>query len=76
MHVWFNILGDLGCLHLDQQIAAAVNASGIGLMLLSFAWGFLMLFKQYQTMKGRQQEINGYFDETGSFLARRDEAAW
>ena len=51
VHDWKNILTDLGLLQYDHAIAWMVDLSGEMFMLLSFAWGSFILYKQYLTMK-------------------------
>jgi len=46
MHDWYNILGQLGMLHLDHRIAAIVDGVGTVLMLLAMAWGASLLWQQ------------------------------
>ncbi len=53
MHDWKNILGDLGLLHRDHDIAAIADNIGIGLMLLSFIWGAFLIYIQYQNLRKR-----------------------
>jgi hypothetical protein len=48
MHDWHNILSTVGCLQLDQRIAAAVDMCGQLLMLLGLAWGGYILLLQYR----------------------------
>ncbi len=47
-HDWRNILEDLGLLQHDQRIAAAVDGTGELLMWLAFAWGGVILYRQYR----------------------------
>lgn len=48
VHDWHNILGTLGMLQHDHQIAATVDMLGQTLMLLSFVWGGYILRLQYR----------------------------
>lgn len=48
MHDWANILGYLGISHLDHRIAGFTDGLGVLLMLLSFVWGGLLLYRQYR----------------------------
>jgi len=48
MHDWANILGTLGIAHHDHGIAAFVDGLGSVLILLSFVWGGLLLYRQYR----------------------------
>jgi len=48
VHDWFNILADLRLLQHDHGIAQFVDALGVVIMLLAFAWGAYMLYQQYR----------------------------
>ena len=50
-HDWNNILGDLNRLEKCYEYAAVANNTGIVLMLIAFAWGGYILYRQYQNMK-------------------------
>ena len=45
IHDWNNILSRLGLLEYDQAIASVIMLLAIGLMLISFLWGALLLKK-------------------------------
>ncbi len=47
-HDWNNLLTMLGWLDYDHHLAAAAQTIGILLMLLSWAWGALLLRRQYR----------------------------
>ena len=47
-HDWENILGMLGWLPYDHRLAHLFYNLGILLMLVSFLWGGLLLFRQYR----------------------------
>lgn len=49
-HDWNNILGDLGWLPYDHQIADGVYKFGILVMVVALAWGCIMLRKQWTRM--------------------------
>ena len=52
-HDWHNILGMIGKLDYDQGLAATVHTLGAGLMLLSWLWGGLWLWRAWlQARKG------------------------
>ncbi len=48
IHDWNNILSRLGMLEYDQAIATVIMFLAIGLMLLSFLWGALLLKKMHK----------------------------
>lgn len=48
MHDWRNILLELDLLNQDYAIAAFVDTMGEVGMLLAFAWGAVVLYRQYQ----------------------------
>lgn len=49
-HDWNNILGRLGLLKLDHFLANTSHYFGILLMLVSFAWGGYILYRQYKNL--------------------------
>ena len=49
-HDWENILGMLGWLQYDHRLAHLSNNLGIALMLVSFAWGALLLLRHYRRL--------------------------
>jgi hypothetical protein len=49
-HDWEFILRKLGWLRYDHALAQLTNTVGILLMLISFAWGGYILFKQYKNL--------------------------
>jgi len=49
-HDWEYILRKLGLLQLDHTLASLSYFIGIGLMLLTFAWGGFLLVKQFQNL--------------------------
>ena len=49
-HDWNTILRDLGWLQHDHTIAGIVNAVGVILMLMSFAWGAYVLYVQQRNL--------------------------
>ena len=50
MHDWHNILSELDMLSSDYLLAGIVDGLGTLLMLTSFAWGGLVLFRQYKNL--------------------------
>jgi hypothetical protein len=50
-HDWHHILRDLGWLKYDHSLASLSNHTGAMLMIVSFAWGGYLLYKQYQTIR-------------------------
>lgn len=50
-HDWHNILGDLGWLPYDHQLADGVYKVGILVMLLALGWGAAMLRKQWNRLE-------------------------
>jgi hypothetical protein len=48
LHDWTNILGDLGMLHMDHAIAAAVDGLGVLLMLSAYLWGGYVLWRNWR----------------------------
>lgn len=50
-HDWFNILGDLHLLQHDLQIGFGFHVVGSILMLLAFAWGGIILLRQYRNLE-------------------------
>ena len=50
-HDWNNILTMLGWLEYDHRLAHLTYNFGIVLMLASFAWGGLLLFKHYRRLR-------------------------
>jgi len=50
-HDWEFILKKLGLLQWDHSLAKAAQSIGIILMLVSFAWGGYLLYRQYQNLK-------------------------
>lgn len=51
-HDWNNILAMLGWLEYDHRLAHLVQNLGIVLMLASFAWGGLLVWKHYRRLSG------------------------
>jgi hypothetical protein len=51
-HDWENILGMLGWLQYDHRIAHLCYNCGILLMLASFVWGSVLLFRHYRRLSG------------------------
>jgi len=49
-HDWEFILRKLGWLRYDHVLANLTNTIGVALMLISFAWGGYILFKQYKNL--------------------------
>ena len=49
-HDWGNILIDLDMLEKHREIATFVDSSGTALMLLAFAWGGYMLYRQFGSL--------------------------
>jgi hypothetical protein len=49
-HDWNNILTMLGWLEYDHRLAHLAYNLGIFLMLASFAWGGLLLLRQYRRL--------------------------
>jgi hypothetical protein len=49
-HDWENILSMLGWLQYDHRIAHLCYNVGILLMVVSFLWGGLLLFRQYRRL--------------------------
>lgn len=50
-HDWHHILRDLGWLKYDHTLAALANHIGVALMLVSFAWGGYLLYRQFKTFR-------------------------
>jgi len=50
-HDWENILLDIGMIEHERAIALAADRLGEGLMLLAFAWGALLLHRQYAMLQ-------------------------
>ena len=51
-HDWNNLLTMLGWLEHDHRLAQLAHAIGILLMVASFAWGGLLLWRHYQRRRG------------------------
>jgi hypothetical protein len=51
-HDWNNLLTMLGWLEYDHRLAQLAQALGILLMLASFAWGGVILWRHYQRRQG------------------------
>lgn len=49
-HDWEHILGMLGWLRYDRQLAQAFQSAGIGLMGLSLLWAGALLWRQYRLL--------------------------
>ncbi|MGQ0666999.1 MAG: zinc ribbon domain-containing protein, partial [Nitrospiraceae bacterium] len=49
-HDWNNILTMLGLLEWDHRLAHLAHNFGIVLMLASFAWGSILLFRHYRRL--------------------------
>jgi hypothetical protein len=49
-HDWEFILSEIGLLRYDHTLASIAQGLGIVLMLLSFAWAGVVLFKQYRQL--------------------------
>ncbi len=49
-HDWEFILRKLGLLNYDHFLASTANALGILLMLVTFAWGGYLLYRQYRNL--------------------------
>jgi hypothetical protein len=58
-HDWWNILGDLGLLSYDDQIAALALLLGVGIVLLSIITGILMAWLMPRTTLGPQPRYEG-----------------
>jgi len=57
MHDWHHLLRDLGMLKYDHTLALLSNRVGVLLMIVSFAWGAYVLYRQHKTMRwGRLSE--------------------
>ena len=52
-HDWTNILSQLGWMRYDHAIAGGVDLLGETLMCLAFAWGGIVLLRQYQNLDHR-----------------------
>lgn len=50
-HDWHNMLGRLGLLSCDHVIAYLAKYAGVFLMILSFVWGALVLYRQYGSLR-------------------------
>jgi hypothetical protein len=50
-HDWEFILNEIGLLHYDHTLATLAYGFGIALMLTSFAWAGVVLYKQYQHLR-------------------------
>lgn len=50
LHDWYNILRNTELLHKDDTIAAVVDHTGAGILMLSFAWGATVLWRQYRNL--------------------------
>ncbi|MDD5170123.1 MAG: hypothetical protein PHN75_14990 [Syntrophales bacterium] len=50
-HDWHHILRDLGWLKYDHTLAAFSNHVGVLLMIVSFAWGGYLLYRQYRSIR-------------------------
>ena len=51
-HDFIDVLGDLGLLGRAQAVGYVVYRLGVGMLLVSFAWGALMVWKQLQHRSG------------------------
>jgi hypothetical protein len=49
-HDWEFILNEIGLLHYDHVLARIGHGFAILLMLASFAWAGVLLFKQYKNL--------------------------
>lgn len=56
-HDWENILLDLNLIQHERRIAAGVDKLGELLMLLAFAWGALVLWRQYRGLQTRPSDV-------------------
>ena len=50
LHDWHNILNELSLLHKEHAIADTVNLAGIVVILLSFLWGGMILYRQHNNL--------------------------
>ena len=50
-HDFIDVLGDLGLLHRAQAVGYVVHRFGIALLLVSFAWAAVMVWRQFQRRK-------------------------
>lgn len=49
-HDWNNILGEFNALERHREFASYADTTGTVLMLLAFAWGGLLLYRQYRRL--------------------------
>jgi hypothetical protein len=49
-HDWEYLLTESGLLQYDHFIAKSCSTIGAGIILISFAWGGTLLFKQYKSL--------------------------
>ena len=50
-HDWHHLLRDMGLLPYDHMLAVSSNRIGCLLMIVSFAWGGYLLYRQYKTIR-------------------------
>jgi len=53
-HDWENILSDLGLIRHDHRIAWMADALGSLIVLIAFAWGGYLLYRQFQNLPGKK----------------------
>jgi hypothetical protein len=58
-HDWQNILGDLGLLKRAHLIGGIARQLGLAVMLLAYAWGAALLYRQFQRRAGAAIEVDG-----------------